>query len=219
MSGSSASKEPTIVELVDAFTYEFDKLFRHIATTKKYNDNRVENYAMRTSALTDQQCQVVKNLSGFLIRINEEISGFRNRSAEYRSLEAAPNPWLKYHPGEIEQTIESLKQTIALQRDYLVLELCRSEDLQKTVKEREEQIVTITAERDNYVKKLLAHKAALSEQEEDRLRSQVETAAKAKVEEDPQSLLNSFVRKEFNGVQFFGVIARYKEPYFKVCWF
>ena len=211
-----AASEPPFIEFLDKFVFEFDKFFRNVAPTKRYNSNLVESYALSVNAITDTQCQVVKNLSSLLVRLLEEANIYRPRTPEYRALESVPNPWLKYGGEPDTLTMDSMKHTIALQRDYLVLELCRSEDLQKQLKEREDYIVTITEERDNLARKLLAHKASLSQQEQERLRSHIETATKAKVEDEPESLINSFVRKEFNGLQFFGIIARYKAPYFKV---
>lgn len=217
MLANVSSGEPLFLEYLDHLTTEIDILFRNVATTKKYNENHVEKQAISLNVLSDFQCQKIRNTIELLVKLNEEASGFRNRNAEYRDLESVPNPWLKYRQSEPDPTLESLKHTNALQRDYLVLELCRSEDLQKQLKEREDFIVTLTAERDALAKKLLMNKALLSEQEQQKLRSHVEDSTKIKVEEEPESLLHSFVRKDFNGKWFFGIIAKYKEPYFKVC--
>lgn len=211
--------EPKFLEHLDKAVELFDRLLRNVAPTRRCNDSKPDKIALELDKLSDSQCQEFKNLCGYLIKLKEETNCYRSRSERYRTLEAIPNPWLKYHSEEVQRTEESLRHTIALQRNYLVQELCRGEELEMKLKAREDLLVAVTAEKDIALKKLITlqqKSSELSEEEREAINATVESGIKSQVEENPDSLVDCYVHKQFGGKKYFGIICRYKHPYFTV---
>ena len=116
---------------------------------------------------------------------------------------------------------KQLKIICAL-RDYLMIEINRSEDADAQLKLAEDKLVKMTVERNKYMK--VALQLQLNNVKGETLTADSnglafrKTAANPIVfnTELPDLYCGSFVRKKFGNNYFFGLIVYFKQPFFKV---
>jgi hypothetical protein len=129
---------------------KFDTLFSNIATVN-LNHSTKSNQNLKLSfeihELSDRKCLAVKELAGLLAGIQQQllVSPFVGGSSVYQPQSALPSGGSK----EAELT-----KTVYLLREYLVMELNRSESAQQRLIEVEQELVQMTLQRDALQKKL-----------------------------------------------------------------
>ena len=120
---------------------------------------------------------------------------------------------------------KQLKIICAL-RDYLMIEINRSEDADTELKVAEDNLVKMTVERNKYFK--IAQQLELNNIKADKgvKEDKAQGAQAVRQPTIPQVVFNSeipelycgsFVRKKFGNNFFFGLIVHFSAPFFKVC--
>jgi hypothetical protein len=122
---------------------------------------------------------------------------------------------------------KQLKIICAL-RDYLMIEINRSEDADTELKVAEDNLVKMTVERNKYFK--IAQQLELNNIKADKDKAVKEDKVQGVVavrqptipqvvfnSDIPELYCGSFVRKKFGNNFFFGLIVHFSAPFFKVC--
>lgn len=113
-------------------------------------------------------------------------------------------------------------KVISALRDYLMIEINRSEDADTQLKLAEDKLVKMTVERNKYMK--VALQLQINNMKGETLTADGnglvfrKTAATPVVfnTETPELYCGSFVRKKFGNNYFFGLIVYFRQPFFKV---
>ena len=187
-----------------------------------------------SNSLTLSQLNSVHRLSAYLSKSKECLN--RLHRLFYRSYDD------KKLPSEIEET-ETNTEIIRLQamlsnnkiqegkilkalsatQSYLVNEVNRSVELDKELKNKENTLVRVTAERNKLLKFVDNVELKPDERRGGRsLQSQKEELLKSTENssllnfETPETYIGSFVRKKFGPNSFFGLVVNFSRPFFKV---
>lgn len=190
----------------------FDEIFYEIAPIDSYNEpNKGHGVKIPFKLLSDRQCHLIKQFSGHL---SSARSALVNTSTVQITNHATSNEAL-------------LVKKVNCLRDYLVNELNRSEEAEQQLKKKEEELVIITAERDKLQKKLASVSYANSNSGSGSSSRSIANVVGSSVKSlhgdrldssKPESYVNSYIRKPFGSVFFFGLVANYdsKHSYFQV---
>jgi hypothetical protein len=194
----------------------FNEIFADIAPTKKLN-SRQNPHKILKSALSDIQLEAVKRLAGFICHADACADELRVRNDDYLKLKAVPTPFLLTSDiVDIPSSSDEIQKetTDAILREYLVTELVRAENLEKSVKRLESKLTEKQTEIDKLLRKLenldsSEKKAAL----ESRMALVEEKIGNV---EDGEELCNMYIRKDFGGTPFFGLLTRFNNPFYEV---
>jgi hypothetical protein len=194
----------------------FNEVFVEIAPTKKLN---IQNYPHKIlkSALSDIQLEAIKRLAGFICHADACADELREHNVDYLKLKAVPTPFLLTNDivdGSTSTDDVQKETTDAILREFLVTELVRAETLEKSVKQLESTLTQKQTEIDRLLKKLenldsTEKKAAL----ESRMALVEEKIGNV---EDGEELCNMYIRKDFGGTLFFGLLTRFNNPFYEV---
>eukprot|EP00981_Chlorochromonas_danica_P007331 scaffold1690_cov177-Ochromonas_danica.AAC.8 len=200
---------------INETTLLFDRIFHRIAPTKKYNqpmeDSLIE---IKPALLTDFQCQCIAQLSGFLIKLRNNLEDRHLMRLKTNSaLATIPFPTTSIDVDNDGLSIQEKEKKIILLKEFLVNELARTEELDKQVHKLEAEIVLLTEEKESLKKKIVRQQPA------EKIVRPKPTPVKAEpvvVPKDPGKYIGVFIRKKFEEQQFFGIAANYTEPYYQI---
>lgn len=161
------------------------------------------------SLLSADQKHAIKQVAGLLMDISQVVSCDNSYSSDIASL----------HEILTRQTLmeRKHKRTIAALQDYLALELTRSEELESKLKAKETELVSVSEERNKYVR--LSQQVTSSGSQSQSSKSSI-LPSKTKGEEkepfNPKDWIGRYIRKSFGTSYYFGAVASFDPPYFKV---
>ena len=193
----------------------FDQIFIEVAPVNGYNDPNVgKEVKIPQTNLTDKQCNLIKEISGHLI-------GVRNNLLHKSGSEPLTPATEQRIVQDSSATVHMARQYNLL-KDYLIAELNKSEIASNNLKVKEEELVIITAERDKLKKKLANitanggtyHTTGISttvSSSSSKNTTKKETELPMKCDVDPNCYVGGFIRKPFGSSYFFGLIASYDE--------
>lgn len=211
MTESSTSDSAKIA--IDNAIDLFDEIFYEIAPIDLYNEpNKGDKIKIPLKHLSDRQCHVIKQFSGYLSTARANLT-----TASVSHATTSPS---KGNEAALVKKINCL-------REYLVNELNRSENAEQELKKKEEELVIVTAERDKLQRKLASalHANTSSSNQGSTARTianvvsaSVKSLHGDRVDSQPESYVNSYIRKPFGSAFFFGLVAQYdvKHAYFQV---
>lgn len=179
----------------------FNEIFYNIAPTKKLNQLHLqESDRFDRSALSDRQCNAIKQLSGKMSEIQEFMVDTQLRnSPKFNTMVG------NFEKRKIYYSDKITARRISLLQEYLSQELDRSENLEFRLKEKEEELVDLQAQLNRLTKRTPKTTA-----------SSVTESVKSVEEEDPTALVRCFVRKQFGKTFFFGLVIKHLNPWFRV---
>ncbi len=201
----------------------FDQVFSDIASTRSHNVGDEIDYRINRTALTDKQCSAVKEIAGFMDASIKASESLRVRSGDYLELAAVRTPWLEYNADNKPKAVanvlanKSIEKQLAIVTEYLVLEMCRSEDFGFKVTGLEEKLVAATNEITRLQKKLSLHDTSQRDVEAEQRRAAVQALEDhAKCGDTDLTSRNCFIQKQFGEKKFFGLVATFNDPWFGV---
>ena len=211
----------------------FDKLFGSIAPVT-LSDSRQHHTAtglqlsvsVDRMALTDVQCNKVKELSGHLMHLKTIVIDAKSKynASRSSSIDKNSSSMLALRSRIIND--REANRRYALIREYLISELTRSDELANELRRTEEELVTMTDKCNGLEKKLVAA-VKVSAAYNDSADTAVERRKHVKLKtldtlranddnEEPPQLIGKFVRKLFGGKPFFGLVVSFEHPYFSI---
>ena len=211
----------------------FDKLFGSIAPVT-LSDSRQQQTAtglqlsvsVDRMALTDVQCNKVKELSGHLMHLKTIVIDAKSKHNASRSSSIDKNSSSMLAMRSRIINDREANRRYALIREYLISELTRSDELANELRRTEEELVTMTDKCNGLEKKLVAAvkvSAAYNESAdtavERRKHVKLKTVDALRADdnnEEPPQLIGKFVRKLFGGKPFFGLVVSFEHPYFSI---
>lgn len=218
----------------------FDEIFYEIAPINSYNEaNKGEGIKIPFKLLSDQQCHVIKELSGHLCSARRSLVLRRESEVSPAAIQAA-NVRSTSSTDVNNNTI--VGQQMSMLRDYLVSELIRSEAAELALKAKEDELVFITAENEKLNKKIAnmsnnmsfinttsftatsnvvkvsASASAAPQAVEPKSFHANSRASSDRIDTHPASYVHMYVRKQFGNSYFFGLITTYdpNEQFFQV---
>jgi hypothetical protein len=177
-------------------------------------------------ALTDVQCNKVKELSGHLMHLKTIVIDAKSKHNASRSssIDKNSSSMLALRSRIIND--REANRRYALIREYLISELTRSDELANELRRTEEELVTMTDKCNGLEKKLVAAvkvSAAYNESADTAVERRkhvklktVDTLRADGDNEEPPQLIGKFVRKLFGGKPFFGLVVSFEHPYFSI---
>jgi len=211
----------------------FDKLFGSIAPIT-LSDSRQQHTAtglqlsvsVDRMALTDVQCNKVKELSGHLMHLKTIVIDAKSKHNASRSSSIDKNSSSMLAMRSRIINDREANRRYALIREYLISELTRSDELANELRRTEEELVTMTDKCNGLEKKLVAAvkvSAAYNESADTAVERRkhvklktVDTLRADDDNEEPPQLIGKFVRKLFGGKPFFGLVVSFEHPYFSI---
>jgi hypothetical protein len=179
-------------------------------------------------ALTDVQCNKVKELSGHLLHLKTIVveAKSKHNASRSSSMDKMSSSIVATRSKIIND--REANRRYALIREYLISELTRSDELANQLRRTEEELVIMTDKCNGLEKKLVAAiKVATYSESSDtaverrkHVKLKTDGTLRANDEpsgnEEPQQMIGKFVRKLFSGKPFFGLVVSFEHPYFSI---
>ena len=229
----------TIDEIVESFDSLFHDIIGAISISQSSTSLQLHHAVIRNS-LSDVQCEHIKQLGGLINTAKSILNAYNIRKhpdfEKLVSIRADDSvSTLEEKANSDFNTIKKLSKTCNLLQDYLRKELNRTEELEIQLKEKEteivlnnEELIRVQREKDKYFKQLHKYDAVkdgnpISNDTATEIfynnshSNNVNSSSKNIKQEDEVIILEkTFIRKNFGGEYFFGLVVEYDEPYYRV---
>lgn len=224
----------------------FDTVLGNIVTinTDIHDPRTLSSVLIDSSLLTGEQCEAIVQLSGYLQSIEQHVKAAKLQQLHQNSMLKDIDVNLSDRAQREEKSILKLQKKISLLQDMLVSEMNRSEGLEVSLRRVEEQIVSY-ADENKKLKAKLERTIKKDVEHAEGVRNGVRSAsfplhsngqshsnetlngqtASTKLEKEAKavalkteyaSYAGRYVRKEFDGKKYFGLVLYYDEPWFMV---
>lgn len=177
------------------------------------------NGSITSERFTGSQCLQIQHLSGHLSNIRSSVRRLHilhNRlvRGDRKDTEViSENSFLKTKLIESRNQNALISMQLSAVKNYLVNEINRSEKSDEMLNAKENMLVEMTVERDDFKKKFMEKNSAQNSRNYFNERPDY---ARNQVQDSRRNLVGVHIRKEFGSDFFFGLVVVFESPFYKV---
>ncbi len=229
MNASSSLSVDFLYTKVHNAMSKFDKIFGNIVTIcKDIHDQRINSEVLVDGSLFSvDQCEAIVQLSGYLSSIFEHIQLVRVNSLHEKSVfNNIPITFNHNQNVVMEDQVTKMHMKISLLQDMLIQEMNKSEELEISLRSSEAELLAVTEEKAELQKKIekLTRKIGDENMHSNSYPRSIShnpsTSDKTKqsnlANQNPESFVGRYIRKQFDNRKYFGIISSYSTPFFLV---